>query len=59
MLKQYLDGISLNDQVLNNVNPLIDVNYKLNVKHLPIERMNAPDTHIEASKVYNHYRLQN
>jgi acyl transferase domain-containing protein len=59
MLKQYLDGISLNDEVLKSVNPLLDVNYKLDVKRLPIEKMAPSDTHIEATKVYNHYQKQN
>lgn len=32
LLKQYLDGISVNDEILNQVNPLFVVNHKTNVK---------------------------
>lgn len=32
LLKQYLDGISVNDEVISQVNPLFVVNYKSNVK---------------------------
>ncbi|XP_075241451.1 dynein regulatory complex subunit 2-like [Convolutriloba macropyga] len=36
VLKQYLDGISVNDEILSNVNPLFVVNQKTNVN------LNAP-----------------
>lgn len=32
LLKQYLDGISVNDEVLSHVNPLLVVNSKSNVR---------------------------
>ena len=32
LLKQYLDGISVNDEILNQVNPLFVVNHRTNVK---------------------------
>ena len=32
LLKQYLDGISVNDEILSQVNPLFVVNNKTNVK---------------------------
>ena len=32
LLKQYLDGISVNDEILTQVNPLFVVNNKTNVK---------------------------
>ena len=32
LLKQYLDGISVNDEILSQVNPLFVVNQKTNVK---------------------------
>ena len=37
LLKQYLDGISLNDDVLKNNNPLFIVNNKINMSKLPVE----------------------
>lgn len=32
LLKQYLDGISVNDEVLSHVNPLFVVNQQTNIK---------------------------
>ena len=32
LLKQYLDGISVNDEVLTNNNPLLIINYRSNVR---------------------------
>ena len=32
LLKQYLDGISVNDEILSQVNPLFVINHKTNVK---------------------------
>jgi hypothetical protein len=37
LLKQYLDGISINDDVLNSNNPLFVVNNKINISKLPVE----------------------
>ena len=34
LLKQYLDGISVNDEVLSHVNPLFVVNQQTNVKYV-------------------------
>ena len=31
ILKQYLDGISVNEDVINNPNPLLVVNHKTNI----------------------------
>lgn len=31
LLKQYLDGISVNDEILNQVNPLFVINHRTNV----------------------------
>jgi len=36
LLKQYLDGISVNDEILSQVNPLFIVNNKTNVKYVSI-----------------------
>ena len=59
MLKQYLDGISVNDEVIKNPNPLLVVNNKINVERLPIERTEAPNTVVEGARVFQQYRLQN
>lgn len=37
LLKQYLDGISVNDDVMNSNNPLLVVNHKINLAHMPVE----------------------
>jgi len=58
MLKQYLDGISLNDDVLKNMNPLVVVNNKIKINKLPVEKMDGSQTVIEGNKVVNHYKLQ-
>jgi len=59
MLKQYLDGISVNDEVIRNPNPLLVVNNKINIDRLPIEKTQPPNTIIEGVRVYQQYRLQN
>jgi len=59
MLKQYLDGISVNDEVIRNPNPLLVVNNKINIGRLPIERTEPPNTVVEGTRVYEQYRLQN
>jgi len=59
MLKQYLDGISVNDEVIRNPNPLLVVNNKINIGRLPIERTEPPNTIVEGARVFEQYRLQN
>jgi len=59
LLKQYLDGISVNDEILSQVNPLFVVNNKSNVKmNVPVMdprvRRPVPQTVIEASQVIHH-----
>lgn len=34
LLKQYLDGISVNDEVLSTTNPLFIVNHRSNIRYL-------------------------
>ncbi len=41
LLKQYLDGVSVNDDVMNNNNPLLVVNNKVNLNRPPVERMDG------------------
>ena len=40
LLKQYLDGISLNDDVMKKENPLMVLNNKLNIVRPPVEQVN-------------------
>ncbi|WAR03826.1 DRC2-like protein [Mya arenaria] len=59
LLKQYLDGISVNDEIISQVNPLFIVNNKTNVKlnvpvHDPRLRRPAANTVVEAAHVVKH-----
>ncbi|XP_043939726.1 dynein regulatory complex subunit 2 [Protopterus annectens] len=58
LLKQYLDGISVNQEVLSQLNPLLIVNNKSNVKmNIPVvdSRVKRPvQTVIEASHMTRH-----
>ena len=44
LLKQYLDGISVNDDVMNNNNPLLVVNNKINIVQMPVEHLTRNQT---------------
>ncbi|RUS84822.1 hypothetical protein EGW08_007437 [Elysia chlorotica] len=59
LLKQYLDGISVNDEILSQVNPLFVVNNKTNVKlNVPVMdpriQRPVPQTVVEAAHVIKH-----
>lgn len=58
ILKQYLDGISVNDEILSQSNPLFVVNHKTNVKlSVPIldPRIRRPgQTVVEAAHIVKH-----
>lgn len=41
LLKQYLDGVSVNDDVINSNNPLFVINSKVNLNRPPVERMDG------------------
>ena len=58
LLKQYLDGISLNDEVLRTNNPLFIVNNRIQITQEPVEETHQP-TVINANVVhsYNHTQL--
>jgi hypothetical protein len=60
LLKQYLDGVSVNDDVLNSSNPLLVVNSKVNLNRPPVERMDGVPhkTFIEGNVVVNNLKLQ-
>lgn len=53
ILKQYFDGISVNDEVLKKDNPLFVTNFKVNLnKPLPVRREEAKNmTFVEANTV--------
>merc|ERR1719353_2878316 len=49
ILKQYLDGISVNEDVINNPNPLLVVNHKTNIVMAASRRGNATTTVVEGA----------
>jgi hypothetical protein len=49
ILKQYLDGISVNEDVINNPNPLLVVNHKTNIVAPAAYRPNASNTVVEGA----------
>ena len=51
LLKQYLDGISLNDEVLRTNNPLFIVNNRIQITQEPVEETGQP-TVINANMVH-------
>ena len=63
LLKQYLDGVSVNDDVMNANNPLLVVNNKVNLNRPPVERLGPNDapphkTVVEANSVVNNRAMQ-
>lgn len=62
LLKQYLDGVSVNDDVMNTNNPLLVVNNKVNLNRPPVERMDGSGvphkTVVEANNVVNNRAMQ-
>ena len=49
ILKQYLDGISVNEDVINNPNPLLVINNKTNIVMPTVQRMPMATTVVEGS----------
>ena len=41
LLKQYLDGVSVNNDVMNSSNPLLVVNNKVNLNRPPVQRIDG------------------
>lgn len=49
ILKQFLDGVSVNDEVMAGQNPLLVVNGKVNLNHVPAKRLGERKVAIEAA----------
>merc|ERR1740129_192902 len=49
ILKQFLDGVSVNEDVPANPNPLLVVNGEVNLNHVPVKRIGDKKVHIEAA----------
>ena len=60
LLKQYLDGVSVNDDVINSNNPLFVINSKVNLNRPPVERMDGQPhkTFIEGNTAINNIQMQ-
>lgn len=54
LLKQYLDGVSVNDDVMNANNPLLVVNNKVNLNRPPVV---ADERHI--TKIEGNFEVTN
>mmetsp|Transcript_48469 Transcript_48469/g.113441 ORF Transcript_48469/g.113441 Transcript_48469/m.113441 type:complete len:487 (+) Transcript_48469:103-1563(+) len=49
ILKQFLDGVSVNEDVMAQPNPLLVVNGKVNLNHVPVKRLNESKVTVEAA----------
>jgi hypothetical protein len=49
ILKQFLDGVSVNEDVLSQPNPLLVVNGRVNLNHVPVKRINEKKVYVEAA----------
>jgi sulfur relay (sulfurtransferase) DsrC/TusE family protein len=49
ILKQFLDGVSVNEDVLSQPNPLLVVNGKVNLNHVPVKRIGEKKVFVEAA----------
>ena len=56
ILKQYLDGISVTDEVMNSRNPLLVVNGKVDLNSMPVQRDEAITT-IDANQMVSTGRV--
>jgi len=55
LLKQYLDGVSVNDDVMNANNPLLVVNNKVNLNRPPV----VPDEGRNITKIEGNFEVNN
>merc|ERR1712190_493492 len=49
ILKQFLDGVSVNEDVLSQPNPLLVINGKVNLNHVPVRRVGEKKVYVEAA----------
>merc|ERR1719277_2670769 len=49
ILKQFLDGVSVNEEVLSQANPLLVVNGKVNLNHVPVKKIGEKKHYVEAA----------
>jgi len=58
ILKQFLDGVSVNQDVLSQANPLLVVNGRVNLNHVPQKRIGEKKVHIEAAHAVTAYGIR-
>eukprot|EP00933_Yihiella_yeosuensis_P061244 TRINITY_DN64046_c0_g1_i1.p1 TRINITY_DN64046_c0_g1~~TRINITY_DN64046_c0_g1_i1.p1 ORF type:complete len:493 (+),score=127.03 TRINITY_DN64046_c0_g1_i1:111-1589(+) len=58
ILKQFLDGVSVNEDVLSAPNPLLVINGKVNLNHVPVKRPVDKPAYVEASHHATNLNLQ-
>merc|ERR1711865_1292898 len=49
ILKQFLDGVSVNEDVMSQPNPLLVINGKVNLNHVPVKRIHDKKPYVEAA----------
>jgi len=60
LLKQYLDGVSVNNDVMDANNPLLVINNKVNLNRPPVQKLdnNNPKTLVEGNFEVSNIALQ-
>merc|ERR1719321_1031947 len=58
ILKQFLDGVSVNEDVLSQPNPLLVVNGRVNLNHVPVKHVGEKKVYVEAAHHVNNYAVR-
>jgi dynein regulatory complex subunit 2 len=60
LLKQYLDGVSVNNDVMNSNNPLLVVNNKVSLNRPPVQKLTNPlqIPLVEGNHIVNNIKMQ-
>merc|ERR1711937_434119 len=58
ILKQFLDGVSVNEDGLSGPNPLLVVNGKVNLNHIPVKRAHEKKVYVEAAHHVANYAVR-
>jgi len=58
ILKQFLDGVSVNEDVLSQPNPLLVVNGRVNLNHVPVKHIGEKKVYVEAAHHVNNFAVR-
>jgi len=58
ILKQFLDGVSVNEDVLAQPNPLLVVNGRVNLNHVPVKHVGEKKVYVEAAHHVSNYAVR-